>query len=107
MGFWNALSLVLSHHAVSKIIHYGIFYHLIHFNSHAAEWIIFWLRGLHPNDELVGIDQGTEALILELVRRLDSSSDLSVSLHLNHRLAALLPKPDGRVLLEFQTDHTT
>jgi len=107
MGFWNALSLVLSHHAVSKIIHYGTFYHLIHFNPNAAEWIIFWLRGLHPNDELVGIDQGTEALILELVRRLDSSSDLSVSLHLNHRLTALLPQPDGQVLLEFQTDHTT
>jgi len=107
MGFWNALSLVLSYQAVSKIIHYGTFYHFIHFNPNAAEWIIFWLRGLHPDDELVGIEQGTESLVRELVRRLDSTSELSVSLHLNHRLTALFPQSDGRVLLEFRTDNTT
>ena len=107
MGFWNALSLVLSHRAVSKIIHYGTFYHVIHFNPNAAEWIIFWLRGLHPNDELVGIEQGTESLIHELVSRLVSTSEHSVSLHFNHRLTALFPQSDGRVLLEFKTDHTT
>jgi hypothetical protein len=106
MGLWNALSLVLSHRAVSKIIHYGTFYHVIHFNPNAAEWIIFWLRGLHPNDELVGIKQGTESLIRELVCRLDSMSELSVSLHLNHRLITLFSKPDGRILLEFKTDKT-
>jgi hypothetical protein len=107
MGFWNALSLVLSHRAVSKIIHYGTFYHVIHFNPNAAEWIIFWLRGLHPNDELVGIAQGTESLVHELVCRLSSRSELSVPLHLNHRLTVLFPQPDGRVLLEFKTASTT
>ncbi|WP_048140221.1 flavin monoamine oxidase family protein [Methanosarcina horonobensis] len=107
MGFWNALSLVLSHRAVSKIIHYGTFYHVIHFNPNAAEWIIFWLRGLHPYDELVGIGQGTESLVRELVSRLNSTPELSVSLHLNNMLTALSPHPDGRVLLEFKTDHRT
>jgi monoamine oxidase len=111
MGFWNALSLVFSHRAINKIIHYGTFYHLVHFNANAAEWIIFWLRGLHPHDELVGVKQGVEAIVQELVRRLGSTSESalepSVSLHLNHRLTALLPQPDGRVLLEFKTDHTT
>jgi len=107
IGFWNALSLVLSHRAVSKIIHYGTFYHVIHFNPNAAEWIIFWLRGLHPNDELVGIEQGTESLVRELVCRLDSPSEPSVSLHLSHRLTSLSPQPDGRVLLEFKTGNTT
>ena len=107
MGFWNALSLVLSHRAVNKIIHYGTFYHVIHFNPNAAEWVIFWLRGLHPDDGLVGIKQGTGSLVQELVRRLDSRSELSVALHLNHRLTALFPQPDGRVLLEFKTDNTT
>jgi hypothetical protein len=107
MGFWNALSLVLSHRAVSKIIHYGTFYHVIHFNPNAAEWIIFWLRGLHPNDELVGIEQGTESFVRELVCRLNSPAEPSASLHLNHRLTGLFPRPDGRVLLEFKTGHTT
>ena len=74
MGFWNALSLVLSHRAVSKIIHYGTFYHVIHFNPNAAEWIIFWLRGLHPNDELVGIEQGTESLVSRVSLQAELSS---------------------------------
>lgn len=107
MGFWNALSLVLSHRAVSKIIHYGTFYHVIHYNPNAAEWIIFWLRGLHPYDELVGIGQGTESLIHELVNRLNSTPELSVPLYLNHKLTALSLQPDGKVLLEFETGHTT
>jgi hypothetical protein len=106
MGFWNALSLVLSHRAVNKIMHYGTFYHLIHFNPNAAEWIIFWLRGLHPNDELVGISQGTESLVRELVRRLDIESKFSVSLHLNHRLTGLFPESDGQVLLEFRNERS-
>ncbi len=109
MGFWNALSLVLSHKAVSKIIQYGTFYHVVHFNPNAAEWIVFWLRGLHPHEELVGVKQGAESLIRELVRRsdsTDSTSDPSVALHLGHRLTALSPQPDGRVLLEFETDGT-
>lgn len=107
MGFWNALSLVLSFRAVNKIIQYGTFYHVIHFNPNAAEWIIFWLRGLHPNEELVGIEQGTESLIHELVNRLSSSSEPSVSLHLNHRLTALFPQSDGQVLLEFHNGKET
>lgn len=107
IGFWNALSLVLSHRAVNKIINYGTFYHLIHFNPNAAEWVIFWLRGLHPNDELVGIKQGTESLVQELVRKLDSRPEHSVSLHLNHRLTALFSQPDSRVLLEFKNDNKT
>lgn len=107
MGFWNALSLVLSFRAVNKIIQYGTFYHHIHLNPNAAEWIIFWLRGLHPNDELVGIEQGTESLIHALVNRLNSSSESSVSLHLNHRLVAFFPQSDGRILLEFYNENKT
>ena len=91
MGFWNALSLVLSHRVVNKIIHYGTFYHVIHFNPSAAEWIIFWLRGLHPNDELVGIVQGTESLVRELVCRLESRPELLVPLHLNHKFTVFSP----------------
>jgi hypothetical protein len=107
MGFWNALSLVLSHSAVSKIMNYGTFYHFVHLNPNAAEWIIFWLRGLHPNDELVGIEQGTESIVRELVRRLDSASEPSISLHLYHKLTALYPCSDGRVLLEFKNESST
>src|SRR4051794_30536568 len=55
-GFWNALSDVLSHGAIMMIRDIGTFYHLIPENPNAVEWTIFWLRALHPNDHLVGID---------------------------------------------------
>ena len=71
-GFWNVLSEVLSHRALTKIINYGTFYHEIHQNPSAAESIIFWLRGLHPKDHLVGIRQGVEALVAGLTARLSS-----------------------------------
>lgn len=133
MGLWNALVLVLSHKAVSEIIRYGTFYHCIHLNVNAAEWIIFWLRGLHPLESLVGVKQGSEALIHELIKMLSFASkaellDLgysedessnprssefesskpkpSVSLYLNHRLTALYPQSEGKVLLEFVADQT-
>jgi Flavin containing amine oxidoreductase len=44
LGFWNALSEVLSHPAVTKIRDQGTFYHLIPDNPNAVEWAIFWLR---------------------------------------------------------------
>lgn len=102
MGLWNAFDLVLSHKAASKIIHCRTFYHLIHANANAAEWIIFWLHGLHPHERLVGVKQGEEALVHELVKKLSPASEAesldigyskaesskpkpSISLYLNHR----------------------
>ncbi|MHB9027703.1 MAG: flavin monoamine oxidase family protein [Candidatus Latescibacterota bacterium] len=100
IGFWNALSEVLSHRAVNKIIQYGTFYHVIHYNPSAAEWMIFWLRGLHPKESLVGIKQGSEALVTESVRRLSSFQPGAVTLYQNHCLTAIHPADDSRLLLE-------
>lgn len=70
-GFWNALEDVLSHPAVTKIRDLGTFYHLIPENPNAIEWIIFWLRGLKPGDELVGIDGGSRRITEGLLAKLD------------------------------------
>ncbi|MCW5601599.1 NAD(P)/FAD-dependent oxidoreductase [Nitrosomonas sp.] len=105
MGFWNALSEVLSHNALKKIIEYGTFYHLIHQNPNAAEWINFWLRGLHPGDELVGIRQGTEALITELIQALVSPQYTSVQLYKNHCLSAIHQDGNDHLRLVLKTSH--
>jgi len=102
-GFWNVLSEVLSHKAVNKIIDYGTFYHLIHHNPSAAEWLIFWLRGLHPKDELVGIKQGTEALITELVKKLSSLRPEPVPLYLNYRLTGIHHQKENTIRLQLRT----
>jgi hypothetical protein len=102
-GFWNVLSSVLSHKAVEQIIHYGTFYHEIHSNPNAAEWIVFWLRGLHPNDELVGIKEGVEALVTRLVEKL-SSVRPPVPLYLNVRLAGIREEGGSHVFLDLRED---
>ena len=105
IGFRNILSMVLSEKAIRKIIHYGTFYHVVHYNPNAAEWINFWLRGLHPKEELVGIKQGTQALVTELVKKLSSpkAGKEPPALHLHHRLMAVYPADENRVRLEFET----
>ena len=103
-GFWNLLSTVLSQKALNKIIHCGTFYHFIHENPSAAEWIIFWLRGLHPGDKLVGIKQGTEALITELVEKLSSLQPKPVPLYLNHCLTNIHENENNQILLELKTN---
>ncbi|MEM6807561.1 MAG: FAD-dependent oxidoreductase, partial [Bacteroidota bacterium] len=101
-GFWNALSDVLSHQAILKIRDTGNFYHLIPDNPNAIEWIIFWLRGLQPNDQLVGIKGGSKMLSEGLWRKLNEIEGPGrVKKHLNHKLIGL--KAEGeQVFLEFE-----
>ncbi len=72
MGFWNLLTDVLSHHAVMKIRDFGTFYHLINENPNAAEWLIFWLRGLKTSQTMKGIVGGMQRIPEELERRIPS-----------------------------------
>ena len=58
LGFWNALSRVLSPGAVSKIRDTGTFYHLMPENPSASEWTIFWLRLFRPDADLSTIKDG-------------------------------------------------
>ncbi|HVN23389.1 MAG TPA: FAD-dependent oxidoreductase [Syntrophorhabdales bacterium] len=98
-GFWNILSSVLSHRALTKIINCGTFYHSIHQNPSAAECIIFWLRGLHPNETMVGIKEGTEALITKLAEKLSSLQPEPIPLYRNHKLMAIEEREGGYLRL--------
>lgn len=97
-GFWNALSDVLSHQAVLKIRDTGNFYHLLPDNPNAIEWMIFWLRGLDPDDRLVGIKGGSKMISEGLERVL---KETKVDMHLEHRLVSLEQQNDGLVHLDF------
>ncbi len=102
-GFWNVLSKVLSHRALAKIINYGTFYHSIHENLSAAESIIFWLRGLHPKEAMVGIGEGAEALITRLVDKLSTFQPEPIPLYRNHRLVSITEDEGEHVRLELVT----
>ncbi|SCY57952.1 NAD(P)-binding Rossmann-like domain-containing protein [Nitrosospira sp. Nl5] len=70
LGFWNVLSEVLSHYAVVKIRDWGSYYHFVHENLNAAEWIIFWLRAIRSTGSLRGIRGGMSRIIWKLLERL-------------------------------------
>ena len=70
LGFWNILSDVLSHYAVIKIRDWGSYYHFVHENLNAAEWIIFWLKAIRSTGTLRGIRGGMSRIIWKLLERL-------------------------------------
>ena len=71
MGFWNVLSVVLSHMAVAKLRDWGAFYHLLPENPNAAEWIIFWLRAVKSTNSLRGIRGGMDWMVYSLCMKVD------------------------------------
>lgn len=107
-GFWNALSDVLSHHAVLAIRDQGTFYHLIPENPNAMDWIIFWLRALSGEGQaaLVSIEGGSGALPLALVRKLEQRSN-QVFIHRRHELTSLVEEEGGRIRLQFSRGQET
>ena len=66
LGFWNLMSDVLSHYAVVKIRDWGTYYHFLHANLNAAEWLIFWLKAIKGTRSLRGIRGGMSRLIYAL-----------------------------------------
>jgi hypothetical protein len=70
LGFWNALSRVLSPGAVAKIRDTGTFYHLLPENPSASEWAIFWLRLFRSDAQLWTIKSGVETIVHKLREKL-------------------------------------
>ena len=98
MGFWNLLSEVLSHNAVIKLRDIGTFYHLLGENPNAAEWLIFWLRGLLTTERLQGIDEGMEEIINLMRKKIEHRR--SNSIKTAHKLTLIAPNND-KVMLGF------
>jgi monoamine oxidase len=72
LGFWNALSRVLSHQALMKIRDTGTFYHCIFENLNAVEWTIWWLRALKTEGkDLSTLKQGSSSVPLALEAKLE------------------------------------
>jgi len=78
LGFWNALSRVLSPGAIAKIRETGTFYHLLPENPSAAEWSIFWLRLFRPDADLWTIKDGVEIVVKRLEAEIRKSKRLTI-----------------------------
>ncbi len=94
LGFWNVLSDVLSHYAAVKIRDWGSYYHFVHENLNAAEWIIFWLRAIRSSGSLRGIRGGMSRIIWKLLEELYKERENNPSLCIQK----------GRKVLGLQSD---
>jgi len=95
-GFWNALNQTLSPWAVSTIMHFGTFYHLMPDNPSAVEWAIFWLRLFQPGGEnLTTVSEGVESVIAHLEADLSARE---VRFRLNQRATGLRPTPESTTI---------
>lgn len=90
LGFWNLLSDVLSHYAVVKIRDWGTYYHLLHENLNAAEWMIFWLKAIKGTHSLRGIRGGMTLLIYRLMEKIANIGGEPGQDTLKNRLARLI-----------------
>lgn len=97
LGFWNAISGVLSYPAVTKIKDTGTFYHLLPDNPNAAEWVVFWLRLFRATKPLVTIPEGVETIVAQLDSRLRG---LGVNVYSQHEVRGLQSAESGAVHLE-------
>jgi hypothetical protein len=89
LGFWNVLSDVLSHFAVVKIRDWGSYYHFVHENLNAAEWIIFWLRAIRGTGSLRGIRGGMSRIIWKLLERLHDEKGPSLCIRKGRKVTGL------------------
>jgi hypothetical protein len=101
MGFWNALSVVLSPGAIAKIRDMGTFYHLLPENPSASEWAIFWLRMFRSNAKLSTIKAGVDTVVEKLHAKLKDQKNLEI--HLNATVEEIAGGPDGKVRLKIAT----
>ena len=91
LGFWNALSHVLSPGAMAKIRETGTFYHILPENPSASEWSIFWLRLFRTDANLFTIREGVNLLVDRLH---DELIERDVKIFLNSTVDRIGPVDD-------------
>ena len=107
LGFWNVLSDVLSHYAVVKIRDWGSYYHFVHENLNAAEWIIFWLRAIRSSGSLRGIRGGMSRIIWKLLEALykERENNPSLCIQKGRKVSGLQSDGNGvNVIIENETE---
>ncbi|MBB3753792.1 hypothetical protein FHT44_006314 [Mycolicibacterium sp. BK634] len=70
LGFWNLMSVYLSHDALTKVRDLGTFYHLLPENPNAAHWLTWQLRQLSISGDLQGIYGGMQTIIKKLLHHM-------------------------------------
>ena len=106
MGFWNLMSIYLSHNALTKVRDLGTFYHLLPENPNAAHWLTWQLRQLSISDQLQGINGGMQTITKKLLTQMNYDSKAGagtvnttpISLHVNAHVSHIKKGKVGGML---------
>jgi len=97
-GLWNVFSDEISFDAIKFLIMNGSFYHLVHENPNAAEWIITMIKMFQMSENLKGIKNGMQKITDSMLERV---KEKGVIVHKKHILQAIKTQKGGNVELYF------
>jgi hypothetical protein len=97
IGFWNLMSIYLSHNALTKVRDLGTFYHLLPENPNAAHWLTWQLRQLSISGDLQGIYGGMQTITRKLLDQMlwdekagtCTVNNITIPMHLNAHVEAV------------------
>ncbi|MEB3023563.1 FAD-dependent oxidoreductase [[Mycobacterium] crassicus] len=106
IGFWNLMTVYLSHDAVTKVRDLGTFYHLLPENPNAAHWLTWQLRQLSISGDLQGIYGGMQTITKKLLNLMAwegelgtcTVNEITIPVHLGAHVEAVVRPvgPDGK-----------
>lgn len=85
-GLWNVFSDEISSDAIKFLIMNGSFYHLLHENPNAAEWIVIMIKMFQMSKHLVGIKNGMQKITDSMLERIQEKG---VAVYNDHTLKTI------------------
>jgi monoamine oxidase len=102
-GLWNVFSDEISVDAIKFLITNGSFYHLLHENPNAAEWIITMIKMFQMSENLKGVKNGMQKItdsMQEIVK------EKNVKIYANYTLKAIKSSGKENIELFFENGKT-
>jgi monoamine oxidase len=97
-GLWNVFSDEISFDAIKFLIMNGSFYHLLHENPNAAEWIITMIKMFQMSKNLKGTKNGMQKITDSMLERVEEKG---VKVYKRHALQAIKSQNGGNLELYF------
>ena len=97
-GLWNVFCDTISFDAIKFLILNGSFYHFLHENPNAAEWIITMIKMFQMSEHLFGIKNGMQKITDSM---LDKANEKSTAIYKKHTLRTITSYGRDKIELFF------
>ena len=102
-GLWNVFSDEIPLDAIKFLITNGSFYHLLHENPNAAEWIIIMVKMFQMSEKLKGIKNGMQKITDTMLEKIQEKG---IVVYKNHTLRTITSSGEENIELFFDNGRT-